>query len=219
MIFSLVETSALSFTPSADVGTLGCVTGRASGPQKPVPLIPKGSSPEQEEEKNWGETGWHRFIWKTPLKRMWWMYSITSASSCVGFDAVYWLCEFLVNQQLLLVHISLQLLPHAMHINLTLQYFHLQRRYYFRSEINTMCYSVRLHSVGSANKHIKTAVHTASYLTFYVREQHVHDSHGCAVQILFVYECQSCFRFSVLFKRLLFPDNFRFGLDPKKQNL
>jgi len=27
----------LSFTPSADVGTLGWVTGRASRPQKPVP--------------------------------------------------------------------------------------------------------------------------------------------------------------------------------------
>jgi len=57
MIFSLVETSALSFTPSADVGTLGCVTGRASGTQKPVPLIPKGSFLEQEEEENRAETG------------------------------------------------------------------------------------------------------------------------------------------------------------------
>jgi len=44
----------------------GWLEGRTSGPQKPAPLIPEGSLPEQEREENRGSSS---FIWKKGRKR------------------------------------------------------------------------------------------------------------------------------------------------------
>jgi len=67
----MVVVSALSFLQCSD--TVSLMSGRTSGPWKPVPLISRGSVLEQVGEENWEGTSQPRFTWKTSIKQRWWL--------------------------------------------------------------------------------------------------------------------------------------------------